>query len=63
MSSTHNKNNSNRPVFFFISVANSDKTFCALSDLSVNMADLEPRQEFNVGKVYVFKVYVFVKGC
>lgn len=63
MSSTHNANNSNGPVFLFISVANCDNTFCALSDLSVNMADVETRQRFNVAKVYVFKVYVFVKGC
>lgn len=37
--------------------------FVHLSDLSVNMAKVEPRQGFNVAKVYVFEVYVFVKGC
>lgn len=63
MPSSHITNNSNKPVFCFISVANCDNTFRALFDLSVYMADVEPRQGFNVAKVYVFKVYVFVKGC
>lgn len=37
--------------------------FVHLSDLYVNMVDVERRLGFNVAKVYVLKVYVFVKAC